>query len=199
MREHQIRGRLARVTQRRPALKAFRVAGENLLQGHPDVSQVNQAWVGDVTYLKVKQRWIYLAAIMDLYSRRILGWSLSRTRTTQLTLTAFKHAVRHRGGERPAIFHTDRGMEYTAYRYQDRLERLDIRQSLNRPGQCTDNAHMESFFHSLKTELIRGRRFETESQLRLALNSYINQFYNHKRLHSAIGYMSPAAYEEMAA
>ncbi len=97
------------------------------------------------------------------------------------------------------IFHTDRGIEYTAHRFRKELKKHGIRASVNRLGQCTDNAHIESFFHTLKTELIRGRNFQSEKELRKALNSYINQFYNHKRLHSGIGYMAPAIYEAMVA
>ncbi len=97
------------------------------------------------------------------------------------------------------IFHTDRGIEYTAFRFQDMLKKHGISHSVNRPGCCTDNAHMESFFHTLKAELIRGIMFENESELRYALNSYINQFYNHKRMHSGIGYVSPSVYEKRVA
>jgi putative transposase len=97
------------------------------------------------------------------------------------------------------IFHTDRGIEYTAYKYRNALIKLGMQQSLNRAGHCTNNVHMESFFHSLKAELIRGRNFKSAKELRYALNSYINQFYNHKRLHSDIGYLPPAVYEQRVA
>jgi putative transposase len=199
MQAEGLQGRSFSVVRRQPGLKRFVAAGENLRIGLPEVSSMNQVWVGDVTYLKVKQEWLYLAVVMDLYSRRILGWSLSRTRTTQLSLTALRHALRGREPGEGLIFHTDRGIEYTAYKYRNKLEAQGMRQSLNRLGRCTDNGHMESFFHSLKTELIRGRVFKTERELRYALNSYINQFYNHQRLHSGIGYLPPAAYEKCAA
>lgn len=199
MRLQGLQGRVIRVTRRQPGLKRFKISGENLLLNQDEATAMNQVWVADITYLKVNQRWIYLATIMDIYSRRILGWSLSRTRTAELTLTALRYAVRQRSGQTPAIFHTDRGIEYTAYRYQDALKKYGMESSYNRPGCCTDNAHMESFYHSLKGELIRGRRFESETELRQSLNSYINQFYNHKRLHSALDYQPPAVYEKLAA
>ena len=97
------------------------------------------------------------------------------------------------------IFHTDRGIEFAAFRFRDVLRDHGIKASLNRPGVCTDNAHMESFFHSMKAELIRGRTFHNEQELRYSLNSYINQFYNHKRLHSGIGYCPPSEFEQMVA
>jgi transposase InsO family protein len=99
----------------------------------------------------------------------------------------------------PLQFHTDRGIEYTAYKFRNAVEKHGFTSSFNRPGKCTDNAHMESFFHSMKGELIRGRVFRSEKELRYALNQYINHFYNHKRLHSGIGYHAPAEYERMAA
>ena len=196
MRSLGLQGRVVKVT-RAPGLKYFKAEGENLRLLAPDVTGVNQQWVSDVTYLKVKGRWFYLAAVMDLYSRRILGWSLDKTRTTSLTLSALRYALNGRRPERDMIFHTDRGIEFAAFRFRDTLLKHGIKASVNRPGHCTDNAHMESFFHTMKVELIRGRKFESERELRSTLNSYINQFYNHKRLHSGIGYYPPAEYEQL--
>ena len=199
MQAHGLQGRVVKVTSRQPGLKRFVASGENLRLKMPAATAINQVWVADVTYLKVKQDWLYLAVVMDIYSRRILGWSLSKTRTTALSLTALRYAIKGRDPGDGLIFHTDRGIEYTAYKYKNKLMELGMRQSLNRAGHCTDNGHMESFFHSLKAELIRGRVYKSEKELRYALNGYINQFYNHKRLHSGIGYLPPAVYEQMAA
>jgi transposase InsO family protein len=193
-----LQGRVVKVTRRQPGYKRFKAEGENLRQHAPQITGLNQQWVADVTYLKVKGSWFYLAAIMDVYSRRILGWSLDKTRTTDLTISALKYALKGRRPEKNMIFHTDRGIEFAAFRFRDALRDHGIRASLNRPGHCTDNAHMESFFHSMKAELIRGRKFQSEKELRNSLNSYINQFYNHKRLHSGIGYHHPAEYEQLA-
>ncbi len=192
-----LQGRVVKVTKRQPGFKYFKAEGENLKLHAPKVTGLNQQWVADVTYLKVKGRWFYLAAVMDVYSRRILGWSLDKTRTTDLTLTALRYALKGRCPKKDMIFHTDRGIEFAAFRFRDALRDYGIRASLNRPGHCTDNAHMESFFHSMKAELIRGRKFQNEKELRNSLNSYINQFYNHKRLHSGIGYYPPAEYEQL--
>lgn len=199
MQRHSLVGRVVKVTKRIPGLKRFQAKGENLRRSTPCASQINQIWVGDVTYLKVKGQWHYLATVMDIYSRRIIGWSLGKDRTVNLTLRALKYALKNRTPKKDMIFHTDRGIEYAAYRYQDELSKHGIRHSVNRLGYCTDNAHMESFYHSLKAELIRGRVFKSEQELRYCLNSYINQFYNHKRLHSGIGYLPPSEFERIAA
>jgi len=116
-----------------------------------------------------------------------------------LTLTALGYALKERQVTPGCLFHTDRGIEYTAHRFKEAIMEQGFSPSFNRPGFCTDNAHMESFFHSMKGELIRGRAFYSEKELRYALNQYINHFYNHKRLHSGIGYHAPAEYERMAA
>lgn len=199
MRRHSLIGRVVKVTRRIPGLKRFQANGENLRRSAPSTTKLNQVWVGDVTYLKVRGQWHYLATVMDLYSRRIIGWSLGKDRTVNLTLRALRYALKNRTPNKDMIFHTDRGIEYAAYRYQDELIKHGIRHSVNRLGYCTDNAHMESFYHSLKAELIRGRVFNSEQELRYCLNSYINQFYNHKRLHSGIGYLPPAEFERLAA
>lgn len=146
MRQMRLQARVVKVTRRQPGLKRFKADGKNLRLGQPEATDINQVWVADITYLKVKQDWLHLAAVMDIHSRRILGWSLSRTRTTALTKAALKHAMRGRSLNGALIFHTDRGIEYTAYRYQDELKKHGMKSSLNRLGHCTDNAHMESFF-----------------------------------------------------
>ena len=194
-----LKGRVVEVTRRQPGLKRFKADGLNLRLDSPEAAGPGEIWVADVTYLKVNGKWRYLATVMDVYSRRILGWSLAHHRTAELTLSALRYALKGPKPKQGLIFHTDRGIEYTAFRFRDELKKHGIRASVNRPGMCTDNAHMESFFHTLKAELIRGRQFFGDHHLRSALNSYINHFYNHKRLHSGIGYVPPAVYEAMAA
>ncbi len=185
------------VTNRHPGLKRFGASGENLKRKAPPPTGVDQQWVADVTYLKAGGKWHYLAPIMDCYSRRIIGWTLKTNRTFDLTSTALRNALKTRSPVKDLIFHTDRGIEFRNLKFQQALKKNGMRPSVNRPGQCTDNAHMESFYHTLKTELIRGRRFKSGLDLRASLNSYINQFYNHKRMHSGIGYHSPAAFEQL--
>ena len=150
-------------------------------------------WVADITYLKVAGAWRYLAVLMDRHSRRIIGWSLGATKDARLTLAALHHAVRNRRPRSGVIFH-DRGVEYAAYAFRDRLAALGFVQSMNRPREITDNAHMESFFHSMKSDTVHGVTFTTADQLVQLLRRYI-PYYNGVRLHSGIGYSSPVNYE----
>lgn len=199
MRSLGLRGRVVKVTRQMPKFKRFIASGENLLKDAAPETQINQVWVADITYLKVKGRHVYLTTIMDRYSRRILGWGLSTSRTVNDTLKVLKRVIKKRQPPEGMIFHTDRGIEFTGLRFRQALKDNEIEPSLNRAGKCTDNAHMESFYHSLKAELIRGRRYNTIEQLRSSLNIYINHFYNHNRMHSGIEYCTPVKYEQMAA
>lgn len=199
MREANLVGRVYRVTRRQPAFKQYISSGENLRLKLPPPSKPGQLWVGDITYINVADKWLHLAVVMDVFTRRVLGWTLSKNRTVDVSLTALKYALNKRSPEEGCIFHSDRGSEYMAYKYRDELKNKGFLKSVNRPGKCTDNGHMESFFHSLKGELIRGRIFRTESELRYALKGYIDQFYNKTRLHSGLGYMSPMMMEKNAA
>lgn len=199
MREAKLKARVVRVTRRQPGLKRFKSEGENLMLSLSAPTGIDEVWVADVTYLKLKGRWQYLATVMDLYSRRIVGWSLSERRTTELTCTAMKYALRKRDYPEDIVLHTDRGIEYTGLVFQALLQDYGIKHSVNRPGYCTDNAHMESFFHSLKAELIRGTVYRSQEELRQSLSVYINQFYNTVRLHSGLDYLSPIDYEQRAA
>lgn len=199
MREAGLKGRVVRVTRRQPGLKRFQAQGENLLRKLAKPTDINQVWVADVTYLKVNGSWQYLATVMDLYSRRIIGWSLSNTRTTKLTRAAMRYALKKRNNPKGIMLHTDRGIEYTGREFQKLLNKYEFKHSLNRPGHCTDNAFMESFFHSLKAELIRGTVYHRVKQLRRALIKYINKFYNSVRLHSGLDYLAPIEFEQRAA
>ena len=199
MRELKLVARVTTVTYRNVGLREFLASGENLRVGVKAPTAIDQVWVADITYLKVKNRWMYLSVIMDLHSRRIIAWTLAKTRTSEVTKATLRYAVRKRKPKPGLILHTDRGIEYRSKSYQKVLGLYGIRHSLNRLGHCTDNAHMESYFHSMKAELIRGRRYETEDELRSDLKYYINHFYNTRRLHSGIGYCSPIEYEQLAA
>ncbi len=183
MRGARLQGRSARRYHRSMVRqRAFFASVPNHQRAH--VTQApNQVWLGDVTYLKVASQWRYLAVVMDRHSRRVLGWSLSARRDAALTSEALRHSVRKRPPTTGLMFHSDRGIEYAAFDYRHELARLGILQSMNRPGKMNDNAHMESFFHSMKAEDLHGRRFDNDEQLRQALRSYI-EFYNQQRLHS---------------
>ena len=199
MRETGIKGRVFTVTRRAPKLRQFQQDGENLRLKSPLPTACDQQWVADLTYIKVGNEYQHLITIMDVYSRRILGWSLCDTRTANDVLPLLRRVIRKRKPQPGLIFHTDRGIEFMAYAIQDELEKHGLRRSYNRLGYCTDNAHMESFYHSLKGEQIRGRKYQSTDDLRKALSSYIDGFYNQSRLHSGIGYTSPINYEKRAA
>jgi len=199
MQAQRLQGRVVKVTRRQPGLRRFKERGENLRLNIPEPTNINRVWVADITYIKVRDTYKFLSVIMDLYSRKILSWSLSNTRTTEDTSKILKRAIRERQPDEGLIFHTDRGIEFTGKGFRDVLLKHNFKPSVNRLGYCTDNGHMESYFHSLKAELIRGRKFNSMNDLRYALNSYINHFYNKKRLHSGIGYCSPIEYEKIAA
>ena len=199
MQAQNLQGRMVQVTRRQPGLKRFIARGNNLRLNQPEPTEINQVWVSDITYIKVCGTYKYLGVIMDLYSRKILSWSLTERRTTEDTSKILKRAIRERQPSEGLIFHTDRGIEFTGKDFRKVLKKHKMRPSVNRLGFCTDNGHMESYFHSLKAELIRGRTYNSMNDLRYALNSYINHFYNKKRLHSGIGYCSPIEYEKIAA
>ena len=199
MRELGLVARVVKVTRRMPGLKRYHKTGENLRLNKEGPTGINQVWVADVTYLKVCGRWSYLSVIMDLYSRRIIGWSLDKQRSMEVTKRTLKLALKKRDIRDGVVFHTDRGIEYRGELMQEELNKNGFKHSMNRLGHCTDNGHMESFFHSLKGELIRGNRYNTMDELRYDISRYINQFYNAKRLHSGIGYHSPIEYEQLAA
>ena len=157
----------------------------------------DQVWVGDITYLKVGSIYRYLAVVMDKYSRRVVGWSYGRRKDVKLTLQSLARAVRTRRPDPGVVFHTDRGIEYAASAFKQRLAELRFTQSMNRPGKVTDNAFIESFFHSMKSEVFHGCRFTDDREVRTALKNYL-PFYNRARLHSSLNYVSPAAYERQA-
>ena len=217
MRSFGIKARVATLRYTSPNLKKFFGSLPNQQHEHP-AAALNQVWVGDITYLKVgaiyrylvKQlaiplgwqktptKWLVMAVVMDRCSRRIIGWALGRQRNVVLTLRALNHAVGKRRPPPGLIFHTDRGIEYYANAFRERLRQLRITQSMNRPGKVTDNAFMESFFHSMKADVIHGCTFIGDNQLLSVLRSYI-PFYNRSRMHSSLNYVPPATYENQLA
>jgi len=197
MSRHGIKGRWATLRYTSPNLKKFFGSLPNQQVEHP-AAALNQVWVADITYLKVGSIYRYLAVVMDRCSRRIIGWALGRQRNVVLTLRALNHAVNKRHPPPGLIFHTDRGIEYYANAFRERLQQLQITQSMNRPGKVTDNAFMESFFHSMKADVIHGNTFTEDGQLLTVLRSYF-PFYNHSRMHSSLNYVSPVTYENQLA
>jgi putative transposase len=197
MRRRGIKGRVATIRYTSPNMRRYYACLSNEQLG-VQVHRPDQVWVGDITYLKVGPIYRYLAVVMDRYSRRVLGWSFGKRKDVRLTLRALARAVRNRRPRHGLIFHTDRGIEYAAGAFKQRLAELGIVQSMNRPGKVTDNAYIESFFHSMKSEAIHGLRFTEDRQIASVLRSYV-PFYNSTRLHSSVGYVSPATFEKQSA
>ncbi len=169
---------------------------ENLLNQDFKADNPNQKWVGDLTYIATDEGWLYLAGIEDLYHRKLVGWSFSSRMKKQLTLDAFHQAIGRECPESGLIFHSDRGSQYAAYDYQDALRKHGIRQSMSAKGNCYDNAPMESFFSTLKKDIIYGKHFRTREEAIIFIVEYIETFYNCRRLHSSLGNMSPLEFEQ---
>ena len=170
---------------------------ENLLSRDFTAASPNQKWVADITYIPTLQGWLYLAAVMDLYSRRIVGWATSEHIDSALVISAMKMALSQRKPEADLLHHSDRGSQYASDNFQDLLEDNGIVCSMSRKGNCWDNACMESFFGSLKTEWLGNKKYKTREEAKSNIFNYIEMFYNRKRRHAALGYLSPAAYEEL--
>lgn len=192
MRAAQLRGRVTHLYRPKAKVKLIHAQHPNLLWRQSAVAP-NEVWVADVTYIRAGGRWSYLPIIMDQWSRRLLGWRLARTRGTWLTRAVFQDAFADRRPNQ-LIFHSDRGAEYTSSGFGDHLAEMGVLQSTTRGGAPEDNPHAESFFHSLKAELIHGVHFGSERALRAALEEYV-PYYNCKRLHSSLGYRPPAEFE----
>lgn len=167
----------------------------NHLDRQFSVYQPDQVYVGDITYIPTQEGWLYLAVVIDLYSRQVVGWSMTEHMRTKLVNDALLMALWKRKPDKGLVWHTDRGSQYASENHRALLKQYGIRQSMSRKGNCWDNAVSESFFHTLKTELIHHQTYQTRSDAKQAVFEYIEVFYNRERLHSANGYMSPVDYE----
>lgn len=170
---------------------------ENLLNQDFTASQPNQKWVSDITYLATAEGWVYLAVVIDLYSRRIIGWSMAERMTTELVCAALRMAIFQRKRPINVIVHSDRGSQYCSHLYRELLEKHQLIGSMSAKGNCYDNACAESFFHSFKVEAIHGEYFATRENLRQTVFEYLEVDYNRTRLHTANDYQSPVDFENM--
>ena len=170
----------------------------NLLNRQFDVKKIDTVWCGDITYLLTKEGWMYLAVVIDLASRKVVGWALSKRMTKQLVIDALSAAFITRRPEKGLMFHSDRGSQYASKEFRKQLKRYGMIQSMSRKGNCWDNSVVERFFRSLKYEQTNDRLYETRAELRNDVFDYIEMFYNRERLHSTLGYISPAEFEKQA-
>lgn len=167
----------------------------NRLAEAPAATAPNQIWVADITYIETREGWLYLAGVLDLYSRKIVGWAMSEWIDTPLVLGALNMALQHRQPTTRLLFHSDRGVQYASGDFRAALAQANLLPSMSRKGNCYDNAFMESFWSTLKLELVYRRDFTTHSQARAAIFDYIEAFYNRQRRHSALDFLSPADFE----
>lgn len=200
--------RLMKTDGLRAAAKRKFKATTNSRHGHPIAPNLlnrnftaegpNQVWVADITYIPTHEGWLYLATIMDLYSRQIVGWAMDRMLTEELVTRALLQAIGRRNPPAGLLHHSDQGVQYASHGYQQLLKDHGFIPSMSRKGDCYDNACMESFFHTLKVELTHRLRYWTRNQARQSIFEYIEVFYNRIRLHSALGYLSPCEYERLS-
>jgi transposase InsO family protein len=168
----------------------------NLLQQRFTAQEPNQRWVADITYVATAEGWLYVAAILDLFSRRIIGLAMSARMTAELVIGALGQAITHRQPGKGLIHHSDKGCQYTSHAFQNELTANNIVCSMSGTGNCYDNAAMESFFHTLKTEHIYFESYKTREQAKQSIFEYVEVFYNRKRIHSTLGYLSPLVFEK---
>jgi transposase InsO family protein len=173
---------------------AFPVA-DNVLDRSFTASAPNTKWAADITYISTHEGWLYVAVVLDLFSRRVIGWSMQPTLASSLVLDALRMALTHRQPTESVLHHSDRGSQYASSDYQAALTAAGIQCSMSRKGDCFDNAVVESFFGTLKTELVYHQQYTTRAAARSAIFEYVEVFYNRQRRHSALGYCSPADYE----
>ena len=200
MRQHGIRARAPRryrvcTTDSKHCLPV----APNLLEQNFVANQSNQVWLADITYIPTGEGWLYLAAILDLFTRKVVGWAMREHMRAELTIAALTMAVQRQRPRAGLIHHSDRGSQYAAGEYRNILQSAAITQSMSRKGNCWDYAPMESFFGTLKTELVYHREYPDRDSARRDLFAYIEGYYNRRRIHSAIGYITPQQAEAKAA
>jgi len=177
--------------------KSNQPVADNIINRNFTAKKENEKHVSDITYIHTRQGWLYLCIILDLYSRRVVGWSMDKNMKTELVLSALEMSIKLRGINKGLIFHSDRGSQYRSNDFVKRLKKLEFVQSMSRKGNCWDNACAESFFKTLKSDLFYGRSIKDYDEAKSCIFEYIEVTYNKERRHSAIGYMSPVEFERM--
>lgn len=170
---------------------------ENVLDRQFKASKPNQLWVTDITYIQTNEGWLYLATVMDLYSRKIVGWAMDKTMTKELVLSALKMAYKHQKPGKGVVHHSDRGVQYASLEYQALLKKYDMVGSMSRKGNCYDNACIESFHGILKRELVYQTKYISREDAKKSMFEYIEFSYNSKRIHSTLGYQTSNEFEQM--
>lgn len=168
---------------------------DNLLNRNFIVSKANKVWVSDITYVQTDEGWLYLCVVLDLYSRMIVGWSMQDNLRTELVIDALDMAYMNRKPDKGLIFHSDRGSQYASYRFRENLEKYGMKSSMSRKGDCWDNACAESLFGTIKSELIYSNNYSSHEEVKKDVFEYIEVFYNRKRRHSTLNYLSPFEFE----
>ena len=194
MKENSISAKVLRKFKRTTDSRHSYPASVNLLLNGNERGRI---WASDITFIPTRMGWMYVAAVMDVSSRKIIGLSIKDRLTQELTTDALKQAVKRERPSKGLIHHSDRGKQYASYEYRALLKRYGIRPSMSRSGNCYDNAYIESFWSSLKRELVHGERYRTREDARLSIFEYIEVFYNRIRKHSALGYKSPEQYGKL--
>lgn len=199
MRHHAIQAQRARRHRRTIRHRDPQLSTHNVLERRFHAPAPNRTWVSDITFIPTRQGYVYLAMVLDLYSRAIIGWAMSHRIDGQLVLDALTMAIVQRGEPSPMRVHSDQGSQYTAFAYHRLLDKYHLVGSMSRKGNCHDNAVAESFFHTLKEELVTDADYKTRDEAKRSIFEYIELFYNRKRLHSTLGYQAPLEYERINA
>lgn len=195
MRKNGIRAKTKRKFKATTLSKHNRPVAPNLLDQNFSIDRPNAVWVSDITYVPTGEGWLYLATTLDLFSRKVVGWAMDSHMKTDLVMAALRMAIQRRAIEPGLIHHSDRGVQYASQDFQDLLSSVGMVCSMSRKGNCYDNAVQESWYHTMKTELVYHEHFATRDEALAKIFQYIEVFYNRERLHSSLGYLAPAQFE----
>jgi len=197
MKKHGIKSRIRRRYKITTNSKHKLPVAENLVEMKFNPERANSLWSSDITYIRTREGWLYLAVVLDLWSRSVISWSADKFMDENLVIRTLDKAIASREKQEGLIFHSDRGSQYASLRVRKLLEQNEIRQSMSSKGNCYDNAPVESFFSTLKREMVYRENFKTREEAKRSLFEYIEVFYNRKRRHSSLGYLSPLDFEKL--